>query len=85
MARDLSPEQKQQVLDERNQTETTIDNGATHGQIQYLARIHHATRDEKYADAARRGIQYLLDAQYASGGWPMIYPLRARLLLAHHF
>ena len=29
---------------------------------------------KKYLNAAKRGIDYLLTAQYANGGWPQYYP-----------
>jgi len=54
---------------------STIDNGATTTQLQLLARVFAAARDVRYRSAALRGIDYLLDAQYANGGWPQIYPL----------
>ena len=56
--------------------ETIIDNGGTWTQIRFLALMHEATGDQRFADAALRGINFLLEAQYPNGGWPMIYPLR---------
>lgn len=54
--------------------ESTIDNGATSTEIRYLSRAYQATKNEKYKEAALRGIQYLFDAQYDNGGWPQFYP-----------
>ena len=76
MARPLSDEERAQLPAQRETFETLIDNGATYTQIRYLARVHAATDDARLADAASRGIQYVLDAQYPHGGWPMIYPLQ---------
>lgn len=76
MAQDLSAEQKKELLARRESIETLIDNGATYTQIEYLARVHRKTQKPAYAEAALRGIEYLLDAQYDNGGWPMIYPLQ---------
>ena len=76
MARPLTDEQKARLVRDHNQSETIIDNGATWTQIRFLALMHAATGDQRYADAATRGIEFLLAAQYANGGWPMIYPLR---------
>ncbi len=56
--------------------ETTIDNGATWTQMQFLARVHAATKQQRFAEAFRRGFRYLLAAQYPNGGWPQFYPLR---------
>ena len=52
--------------------DATLDNNATTTQIRFLARIP----GNPYRDAAARGIDYLLAAQYANGGWPQYYPLR---------
>jgi PelA/Pel-15E family pectate lyase len=75
MARTLSDADKEHLRATRNQAETTIDNGATNTQIRFLALVHEATGDDRLADAARRGIEYLLKAQYENGGWPQFYPL----------
>lgn len=53
---------------------STLDNGATHSQIRYLLRVAKATNQEKYKLAALRGINYLLAAQTATGGWPQNFP-----------
>jgi PelA/Pel-15E family pectate lyase len=54
----------------------TIDNGATVGQLRFLAR-RLAVRDGAAERAAFvRGVRYLLRAQYPSGGWPQVYPLQ---------
>lgn len=76
MARKLSDSQKAQLRKSHNRSETLIDNGATWTQIRFLALVHDATGDKRFADAAVRGLNFLLDAQYDNGGWPMIYPLR---------
>lgn len=56
--------------------DSTIDNGATITQIRLLDRVFAATGDVRYKDAVIRGVEYLLAAQYANGGWPQFYPLR---------
>lgn len=76
MARTLSDAEKQRLAENRDRGETIIDNGATHTQIRYLALVHKATGEARFADAARRGLEYILTSQYPNGGWPMIYPLQ---------
>jgi hypothetical protein len=61
---------------ERDEAETIIDNGATHTQIRFLAMVHQATDEPRFADGSRRGIEFVLAAQYPNGGWPMIFPLQ---------
>lgn len=76
MATPLSDKEQEKLRRERHHSETLIDNGATWTQIRFLALMHAATGDWRFAEAANRGLNYLLDAQYPNGGWPMIYPLR---------
>jgi len=53
----------------------TIDNGATTTQMNFLARVFSATGDTSSRTAVERGLDYLLAAQYPSGGWPQFFPL----------
>lgn len=55
---------------------STIDNGATVAEIRLLARVAGARRANGYREAALRGLDYLLAAQYPNGGWPQFFPLR---------
>lgn len=52
----------------------TFDNGATTNELRFLARIHQSSPDENYRQAFDRGLDYILKAQYPSGGWPQSYP-----------
>jgi len=54
--------------------DATIDNEATTKEIKYLVKSYKAHKDERYLKAAEHGIDYLLKAQYANGGWPQYYP-----------
>jgi PelA/Pel-15E family pectate lyase len=53
----------------------TIDNGATTKEIRFLADVWAATGRKDCEAAVNRGIDYLLEAQFPSGGWPQVYPL----------
>jgi PelA/Pel-15E family pectate lyase len=53
----------------------TIDNGATTGQLRFLARAYAAHGDSRHRDAYVRGLEYLLRAQSPNGCWPQVYPL----------
>jgi PelA/Pel-15E family pectate lyase len=55
---------------------STIDNDSTYTQLRYLAKIHYTTKQERFAAAFQRGLNYLFAAQYPNGGWPQFYPLR---------
>ncbi len=70
----LSEQGKAKLRKAKSRKDSTLDNGATHTQIRYLAKVYYATRLERFRQAMLRGIDYLLEAQYANGGWPQTYP-----------
>jgi PelA/Pel-15E family pectate lyase len=76
MALPLGSKDRAEVEGQKRSGHTTIDNNATYTQMRYLARVYTATRQERFASAVRRGLTYLLAAQYPNGGWPQFYPLR---------
>jgi PelA/Pel-15E family pectate lyase len=53
---------------------STIDNGATTTQIEFLSRVYGATECAVYRDAAVSGLEYLFSGQYENGGWPQEFP-----------
>jgi pectinesterase len=72
---ELSKRERKEVIARKDQVnESTIDNGATTTEIDYLARMYRATTDKRYQQAVQDGIQYLLNAQYPNGGWPQFWP-----------
>ena len=75
MARPLSEEERAAVLkDKERRDDSTTDNDATNMQMTFLARLYKGTGEQKYRDAFRRGIDYLLSGQYENGGWPQFWP-----------
>jgi len=52
----------------------TFDNGATVGELRFLARAYRATNDAKDRDAFLKGLDHILSAQYPTGGWPQTSP-----------
>ncbi|MHC4753704.1 MAG: pectate lyase [Planctomycetota bacterium] len=54
---------------------TTIDNGATIREMDYLAQLYWATGKKRFKDSFNKGLNWLLEAQYDNGGWPQRYPL----------
>lgn len=58
----------------KNNTDTTIDNNHTVGELRYLLATYKSTKNSNYLTAAEKGIDYLFTAQYANGGWPQYYP-----------
>ena len=78
MAKVLTEGEKTSLLkQQRDAHESTIDNGATYSQLNFLARVFTAKKLMRHKEAFLRGVDYLLKAQYDNGGWPQYYPLRA--------
>lgn len=57
--------------------DATLDNKATTREIAHLAQAWERTGNPAYLNAVRRGVEWLLRAQYPNGGWPQYYPDRA--------
>lgn len=52
----------------------TFDNKATSREVVYLVKAYKKTQNKTYLKAAEKGLDYILAAQYANGGWPQYYP-----------
>lgn len=76
MAAVLTTEQVAEIISQKKQTDSTIDNDATYTQVAYLARVFDATKQDRFKQAFIKGLDYLLKAQYENGGWPQYYPQR---------
>jgi PelA/Pel-15E family pectate lyase len=74
MAKPLSEADKATLLRDQKKTDSTIDNGATHTQLSFLARVYTGQRQARHRESFLKGVDYLLKAQYANGGWPQFYP-----------
>ena len=62
------------VCQKARQDDSTIDNKATSMQMTFLARLYQQTGDDRYRDAFRRAMTFLLSGQYENGGWPQFWP-----------
>ena len=76
MVQPLDAAGRADLVHRRTRADTTIDNGATYTQIRVLALLFAAARDERFRKGALDGIDFLLAAQYANGGWPQFFPLK---------
>ncbi|WP_411342485.1 pectate lyase [Paenibacillus sp. WLX1005] len=52
---------------------STIDNKATYTEIRRLASEYSSSKNTTYSAAAIKGINFLLNMQYANGGFPQVY------------
>ncbi len=74
MAAVLAEPQRSVIAGEKQNDDSTIDNGATYTQLNYLARVYEARRLARHKESFLKGVDYLLKAQYDNGGWPQYYP-----------
>jgi hypothetical protein len=74
MASALSKAEEAKLLEQKTDLDSTIDNSATYTQLIFLARVFIARNEERHRAAFVKGLDYLLGAQYANGGWPQYYP-----------
>lgn len=86
MALVLTERERERLINAKTDTsETTIDNGATYTQLNYLGKLITASLLKKtppsnfplYQEAFEKGVDYLLSSQYENGGFPQFYPLKA--------
>ena len=59
---------------DRSKLQGTFDNAATTGEIRFLAKAFEETKNDRCRVAVLRGIDHILNAQYANGGWPQYFP-----------
>lgn len=52
------------------QMQSTFDNGATMGEMRFLAEAFNANGDTRCRDAVSRALDMIFRAQYPNGGWP---------------
>lgn len=70
----LSATQAKIIQADSLRNDGTFDNEATSREIKYLVKAYAKTNNEKYLNAAEKGIAYCLKAQNAQGGFPQYYP-----------
>ena len=75
--RSYTSDERAALLAPDRRDDATLDNKATTAEIAYLVQAHRETGNPAYLAAAGRGVEYLLQAQYANGGWPQYYPDRS--------
>jgi hypothetical protein len=52
---------------------TTLDDDVTTGGIRLFLRLYEATGEQRYREAAERGVTFLLASQLPSGAWPLVW------------
>ncbi len=70
----VSAADKKTIRKNRKAEDTNFDNGATYTQLRFLAKVYALNNVGKYKKAFLEGLDYVLQAQYDNGGWPLYYP-----------
>lgn len=79
----LTPGQVDSLVKTKDGQHTTFDNSTTFTHVEYLAQVYAQVPDEKYREAALKGISFMLRAQYPNGGWPQYFPLEKKNYSSH--
>jgi PelA/Pel-15E family pectate lyase len=72
----LTVVEKATINDNKGLNDAIFDNSATTTEMKFLARMFNKIKNDDYRKAFSRGLDFILEAQYDNGGWPMFYPLR---------
>ena len=70
----FSPERMTRGQCSSNDNRGTFDGPGTIDPMRYLAKVYDVTKQERFRQSFYRGLDFILDAQYESGGWPQRYP-----------
>lgn len=54
----------------------TIDNDATYTQMRQIAAVYRQVPEEKYKESVLKGLDFIFNLQYESGGFAQVYPKR---------
>jgi PelA/Pel-15E family pectate lyase len=72
----LSEAEKAKIADDKGLNDAILDNDATTTEMRFMALMYNKTETEKYKTSFVKGLNFIFEAQYDNGGWPMFWPLR---------
>ena len=70
----LTESEARELGEAHTKEDTSFDNRATYPEVEYLATAYKRLGNDRYHEASLRGIEFILKAQYANGGWPHSFP-----------
>jgi|GEM_PF-1278381 len=62
----------------------SIDNDATVKELLVLADVYQRSGEERYREATRKALDFLINMQYNKGGWPQVYPARVGTIYSNY-
>lgn len=72
----LTDSEKKEVETAKSMSDAIFDNDATTTEMRFLAKMYKHVPDDRYRMAFAKGVDYIISAQYANGGWPQFFPLK---------
>lgn len=72
----LTDVEKATINDDKGLNDAILDNDATTTEMKFLARMYNKTEIKDYKTSFIGGLNFIFQAQYDNGGWPMFFPLR---------
>ncbi|MGI5819893.1 MAG: pectate lyase [Armatimonadota bacterium] len=56
-------------------TRSDLDDNRSQSSVRFFVELVDAGADERHREVMQRGLDFLLEAQYPSGGWPQYFPI----------
>jgi PelA/Pel-15E family pectate lyase len=72
----LNEVEKATINDNKGLNDAILDNDATTTEMKFMARMYNKTKTEAYKTSFLKALNFIFEAQYDNGGWPMFFPLR---------
>ena len=76
----MEPKHHRELAQYKNLGIGIFDNNSTTVEMRFLARVYAHNPQQRWADGFRRALDFVFDAQYDNGGWPMFWPLTEEAL-----
>ena len=68
-------EEEKQALIARRDKQSCLDNATTTQEMNFLAMVYNRTKQQKYLEGFKRGLNMLFEAERKNGGWSQYWPL----------
>lgn len=71
----MEPKHRRELAAYKSRGIGIFDNNSTTVEMRFLARVYAHNPQPRFAESFRRALEFVFDAQYDNGGWPMFWPL----------
>lgn len=70
----LTDSEKQELIARRDK-QSCLDNATTTQEMNFLAMVYNRTKEQKYLEGFKRGLNMLFESEKKNGGWSQYWPL----------